>query len=294
MSHAGGLDDVVVEKQQTFRQASVTKGYAPLTVGDQGIAAAYLSQTFGTSRGAVLLLHDINAHIDSAAISILRRQLPTHGWNTLAIKINHFNESADHTSLSKETETTATAAQEVQVEDNPVAETSENISAETAEIENNNEVPVAAETTEPSAGTYTVITTAQRIDVALTKLQQEGHDNIVLIGQGAGGQLALQTLNETAIPIAALIMINTGKLTDGINITDTTVLTLEVLGSRQSNNVKDAALKRQILMKTEQRNDYQLRQIVGENHYFSGVPLQLTNQVHGWLYRQLMDEEVSR
>jgi len=125
-------------------------------------------------------------------------------------------------------------------------------------------------------------------------LQQEGHENIVLIGQGAGGQLALKTISETAVPIAALIMINTDELAEGMNITDVTIPMLEILGSRQQDNVKQAILKRQTQMKTEQRNNYHLRQITGADHYFSSVPQQLTNQVHGWLYKQLLDEEAER
>jgi len=44
-------------------------------------------------------------------------------------------------------------------------------------------------------------------------------------------------------------------------------------------------------MKTQQKNNYQLRQIIGAAHYFSNAPQQLTNMIHGWLYRELFDEE---
>ena len=289
---AGMTESVAADKAQILRQDSVTKGYAPLAVGDQTIAAAYLPQTLGTARGAILLLHDINEHIDSAAIGLLRRQLPSHGWNTLAIKIIRFSEAnepaladtesaIDETAEPNETEETPEAPPVPEVEEAP---------AETPATEESETTTEAA----TSEQIFTTITTAQRIDAALLKLQQEGHENIVLIGQGAGGQLAIKTINETAVPVAALIMINTAELAEGVSITDVTIPTLEILGSLQKDNVKQAILKRQTQMKTEQRANYHLRQITGADHYFSSVPQQLTNQVHGWLYKQLLDEEVKR
>lgn len=289
--HAGALDAASAEKPKILRQESVTKGYQPLSVGDQSIAAAYLSQTLGIPRGAVLLLHDINEHIDSAAIGVLRRQLPGHGWNTLSIKIIRFSESNDQALPATETKDAATEDEDAEPEATDIVESpaeTENVPAETTEIAD------AAEATEPPEETYTAITTSQRIDAALLKLQQEGHENIVLIGQGAGGELALKTLKETAVPVAALIMINTGELASENSITDTNIPTLEILGSRQKDTVKQAVLKRQIQMKTQQKNNYYLRQINGADHYFNSVPQQLTNQVHGWLYKQIFDEEASR
>jgi hypothetical protein len=288
---AVAMQSVAADKAQILRQDSVTTGYEPLAIGEQSIAAAYLPQTLGTARGAVLLLHDINEHIDSAAIGLLRRQLPSHGWNTLAIKIIRFSEANEQALLATETATAPITDAEVPPESNetpePAVTESDNAPADISTDE-------TTDSAEPPEETYTVITTAQRVDAALLKLQQEGHENIVLIGQGAGGQLALKTINETAVPVAALIMINTAELAEGISITDATIPTLEILGSRQPDNVKQAVLKRQTQMKTEQKNNYHLRQITGADHYFSSVPQQLTNQVHGWLYKQLLDDEAER
>jgi dienelactone hydrolase len=262
----------------------VTKGYEPLAVGDQTIAAAYLAQTLGTPRGAVLLLHDINEHIDSATIGILRRQLPSHGWNTLAIKIIRFKEDSEPDEPATET---AEAQPEAEETAEPPVPEPENTPTETPEA-----APTeTAESTEPAEQAYTPITTSQRIDAALLKLQQEGHEYIVLIGQGSGGELALQTLKATAVPVSALIMINTGELASDNSITDTNIPVLEILGSRQKDSVKQAVLKRQVQMKTEQKTNYHLREINGANHYFSSVPQQLTNQVHGWLYKQFFAEK---
>lgn len=282
---AGAVESgAVPDKPQILRQDSVTKGYEPLAVGDQTIAAAYLAQTLGTPRGAVLLLHDINEHIDSATIGILRRQLPSHGWNTLAIKIIRFKE--DNEPAEPATETAEAQPEAEETEEPPVPDP-ENVPTENAEAT----PPETAESTEPAEQAYTPITTSQRIDAALLKLQQEGHEYIVLIGQGAGGEIALQTLKATAVPVSALIMINTGELASENSITDTNVPVLEILGSRQKDSVKQAVLKRQVQMKTEQKTNYQLRQINGANHYFSSVPQQLTNQVHGWLYKQFFAEK---
>lgn len=290
--YAGAVENVAVDKPQILRQDSVTKGYEPLAIGEQTIAAAYLPQTLGTPRGAVLLLHDLNEHIDSAAIGSLRRQLPEHGWNTLAIKIIRFNEDSDAKEPAVNIEDTTAAAEDAQADpaETPPAEAPPPVAGEEATAAE------SPETTEPAEQVYTAITTPQRIDAALLKLQQEGHENIVLIGQGAGGELALKTLKATAVPIAALIMINTAELSEGVSIADVEIPTLEIVGSRQQDAIKQAILKRQVAIKTAQKTNYQLRQIIGADHYFSSVPLQiqLTNQVHGWLYKQLFDQEEPR
>jgi len=288
--HAGAVDETSAAKPQILRQDSVTKGYEPLAVGDQNIAAAYLPQTLGIPRGAILLLHDINEHIDSAAIGILRRQLPAYGWNTLSIKIIRFTEASEKEPPA--TEDAAAAADEA----NPAeqAETDESAATEAENTPSDNENTETADTTEtaePAEAEFTAITTAQRLDAALLKLQQEGHENIVLIGQGAGGELALKTLNETAVPVAALIMINTGELAEGTSMTETAIPILEILGSRQQDTIKQAVVQRQIQMKTEQKTNYQLRQVNGAAHYFASSSIRLTNLVHGWLYKQFFEEE---
>ncbi|MBL1459273.1 MAG: DUF3530 family protein [Methylophaga sp.] len=287
---AGALDETNVAKPQILRQDSVTKGYEPLAVDDQNIAAAYLPQTLGISRGAILLLHDINEHIDSAAIGILRRQLPAYGWNTLSIKIIRFTEASEQE--PPDTEEGAGAADEANPAEQAETEEPAATEAENTPADNENTEPTdATETAEPAEAEFTAITTAQRLDAALLKLQQEGHENIVLIGQGAGGELALKTLNETAVPVAALIMINTGELAEGTNMTETAIPILEILGSRQQDSIKQAVLQRQIQMKTEQKTNYQLREINGAAHYFVSSSRRLTNLVHGWLYKQFFDEE---
>ena len=228
---AGALDETSAAKPQILRQDSITKGYEPLAVGDQTIASAYLPQTLGIPRGAILLLHDINEHIDSAAIGILRRQLPGYGWNTLSIKIIRFTEASEQEPPARE-EGAAVVDEANSAEQ---AETDEAAATEAENTSADNENPETADTTEtaePAEAEFTAITTAQRLDAALLKLQQEGHENIVLIGQGAGGELALKTLNETAVPVAAVIMINTGELAEGTSMTETAIPILEILGSR--------------------------------------------------------------
>ena len=287
---AGALDETSAAKPQILRQDSITKGYEPLAVGDQTIASAYLPQTLGIPRGAILLLHDINEHIDSAAIGILRRQLPGYGWNTLSIKIIRFTQASEQ-------EPPATEEGAAVVDEANSAEQAETDEAAATEAENtsadneNTETADTTETAEPAEAEFTAITTAQRLDAALLKLQQQGHENIVLIGQGAGGELALKTLNETAVPVAAVIMINTGELAEGTNMTETAIPILEILGSRQKDTIKQAVLQRQIQMKTEQKTNYQLRQVNGAAHYFASSSRRLTNLVHGWLYTQFFEEE---
>ena len=74
-------------------------------------------------------------------------------------------------------------------------------------------------------------------------------------------------------------------------MTETAIPILEILGSRQQDSIKQAVVQRQIQMKTEQKTNYQLREINGAAHYFVSSSRRLTNLVHGWLYKQFFDEE---
>lgn len=276
-------EEVVTSK--ILRQGGMTAGYQPLMIGEHRVAAAYLAQTLGEDRGAVLLLHDINEHIDSAAIGILRHQLPAHGWDTLAIKIASFNE---------DTVTTLPVSEAVPVTEAEAERSAAEVTtAENTVAENND---LAAQIAEPelSVAPSTVSTTAQRINAALVTLQQAGHEHIVLIGQGAGAQLVLKTMANAVVPIAGIVLINTGEIAgNGADIMEVTVPILELFGSRQKASVKQAALARQTQMKTAQQSHYFLRPIVGADHYFSHTENALTNQVHGWLLSQSFDEKAS-
>lgn len=59
-----------------------------LTAGDREFAAIYTEQLKPTAAGAVILLHDTEAHPDwPTVIAPLRRELPDHGWATLALQM---------------------------------------------------------------------------------------------------------------------------------------------------------------------------------------------------------------
>lgn len=273
-----------------LRQGGMAAGYQPLMIGEHSIAAAYLPQTLGEARGAVLLLHDIDEHIDSAAIGILRHQLPAHGWDTLAIKIASFNtDTADAATTLAVNE----AAPTVDVETEAAPSTAEQTTAENTTADNN-DLTTQTIARESPVTSPAVITTAQRINAALAELQKAGHEYIVLIGQGAGAQLVLQTMTDVTVPVAAIVLIDAGKITrKDADIMQISVPILELFGSRQALFVKQAALARQTQMKTAQQSHYFLRQIVGADHYFSHSENALTNQVHGWLFSQSFDERAT-
>lgn len=267
-----------VMPSKNLRQGGMAAGYQPLMVGEHSIAAAYLTQTLGEARGAVLLIHDINEHIDSAAIGILRHQLPAHGWDTLAIKIASFSEDAVIT-------LPASAA--------VLTPETESPTADSTDTENNT---LATQSIEPelAPASSAVITTAERINAALAELQQAGHKHIILIGQGAGAQQVIKTMANTMMPVAAIVLIDVGDIIGkDVDIMKVTVPILELFGSRQKAPVKQAALARQVQMKTAQQSHYFLRQIMGADHYFSHSEVALTNQVHGWLLSQSFDEKAA-
>ena len=59
-----------------------------LKVAEKEVLALLMPQSRGKTEGAVLLLHDLNAHPDwPQVIRPLRRQLPDSGWHTLSLQL---------------------------------------------------------------------------------------------------------------------------------------------------------------------------------------------------------------
>ena len=76
--------------------------------------AVYTKSFTHNSRGCVVLLHGLDAHLDwPQIIGPLRTQLPQHGWNTLSLQLetlNSFHRAKDYQALYRDTEKRLAAA----------------------------------------------------------------------------------------------------------------------------------------------------------------------------------------
>jgi len=184
-----------------------------LSAGEEEFIGLFLEYNTAQPLGAVLMLHDEGLHPDNnQLISPLRKNLPNHGWNTLAIAIptpdstplptrklapypadftlNPPEENEEETEEESEPgESTDTNQNEATPEEAP--ETTE-ATKETATSED-----TATEETNTASKESAQQRTMARIEAAVQDLMNRGQLNIVLVGQGIGASWAISYLESS-------------------------------------------------------------------------------------------------
>lgn len=271
--HADEASQNVEDTIRVSQLGGQLEGFTPLMAGEQQVPALYLEQKLGEPRGAILLLHDLGENMDSSTLSVLRTGLPASGWDTLSVALNYPILDAD---------TPPPTADIIEDDDNalPAAEEETEVTETDADT--------AMKTTDV-AEQRVAVTNAQRIDAALAFLQAQGAQRIILLGHGQAGELALATVPATAIPIAAVVMLGTGQLKTPRLLTEANLPILELYGSRHDQQVIKAIQKRQVTMKMQVTQPYDVRHIEAADRAFMGTHRKLVKTVHSWLHRQLIE-----
>lgn len=271
--HADEATQDVEDTISVSQMGGQLEGFTPLMVGEQQVPALYLEQRLGEPRGAILLLHDLGENMDSITLSSLRKGLPTSGWDTLSIALNYPILDADTPPPTADIIEDDDNAQPVADEETKVTETDADTVVETTDV----------------AEQRLEVTNAQRIDAALAFLQVQDVQPVILVGHGQAGELALATVPTTAIPIAAVVMLGTGQLKTPQLLTEANLPVLELYGSRHDQQVIKAIHKRQVSMKMQVTQPYDVRMIEAADRSFTGTQRQLVKTVHSWLHRQLIE-----
>ena len=264
--------DVSTPEESMLRQISPIYGFQALTVAGQEIDATYIEETFGKRHGAVVLLHDQNEQIDSSGVvTTLRHHLPDSGWSTLTVSLNFPFEPDILLSTSLETtqdkDSKGLSAQKTQTED-----------------KSTDSEQVASKSLPP-------ISNQQRIEAAVAFLQTKDIKQIVFIGHGQGGVVAVDIMNTIAIPIFGLVMVGTPALATKEQLLSMCQPILDIYGGQELSNVSKAVKDRKIEMKREANTNYSERKIDGANHDFDGLQLMLTSTIRGWLKTSFLEQE---
>lgn len=267
-----------------IQSGGAVDGQFALAVGGQTIAAAFLPQTLGEPRGAIILLHDESAQFDSPLMHQLRQQLTTYGWDTLTVSLNfkqikiaEKSETADADEQAPVGEATAPASDAPTTETE--TETATNKPATTESVaENTADLPV----------TGTSPTNPARMDAAIAWLQAKNPARLIFIGHGAGIQTAVNAISATPQTISALVLLSADAQTTADTIIDANLPVLDIIGSRAADTAKRAALLRGSQLKTDAIQPYSQRQLTGADRNFQGMEKLLGKQIHSWLYSQLM------
>ena len=144
---------------------------------------------------------------------------------------------------------------------------------------------------------------APRIEAAAAYLKREGVLNIVLVGHGLGGAMALNYISNNALPeIKALVMIGLtlppqqGRVASESlieQIAKVGVPQLDIYGSRDLADVLSTAQRRLAVGRKQAGEGFRQDEILGANHQFSGLTQALVARIAKWIARVAPGTEVS-
>ena len=262
--------DVSSSEESMLRQIRPIYGFQTLTIAGQEIDATYIEETFGERHGAIVLLHDEGGQIDSSGlVTTLRHDLPDYGWSTLTLSLNYPFEPKILLSSSLE---------------GVKGEKPEDLSKQQTE-----DKTVDSEQAEPKL--LPPISNQQRIEAALAFLQEKDIKQIIFLGHGKGGLVAVEVMSSITIPIFGLIMVGTPALPTNDQFTNMGQPILDIYGNRDLARVFRAVKGRKIQMRREANTNYSERKIDGADHDFNGLELVLTSTIRGWLNTAFIEQE---
>ena len=233
----------------SYQVNSPTTGFSPLTVAGEQIDAAYIEESYGERKGAVVLFHDQGEQFESnGVITTLRHALPEFGWSSLNVSLN------------------------LPFEPNIL------LSASLEKAESNGEAE--------DAKTLPVVSNEQRIAAALAFLKEKDFERIIFIGLGQGGNLAFESLQNNSGAVSALVLISTPIITKQQEFGLLELPVLDVFGSRDLAGIEQAVAQRKVRMKRNEEANYSDREIIGANHVYYGLEPMLISTLRGWLRTQ--------
>lgn len=131
-----------------------------------------------------------------------------------------------------------------------------------------------------------------RITAAVERLQQQGVNDIVLIGHSLGARMGLEFLARgvpdgvqafVAIGLAADTGVPDGGVLDALKKLDLPLL--DLYGSRDTDAVLQSAPARGRVARLAGNRAYRQRRVEGADHFFTGLDDTLVAEVRAWLGR---------
>lgn len=296
-----GSDSGLNELEQTtkqddnimIRQIQSIKGFQSLTIAGQEISATFQQETLGEPHGAIVLLHDLGEDLESiGVITPLRHQLLQYGWSTLTMKLDYPYASKILLGLNPDSDTNELVETDIsaQIESTtaPKNDKSEIAPRIDKEIANMGDSKKEARLSLPA------ISNRQRIEAAIEFLKAKDIEQIIFLGHGQGGIIAINELATIATQISALILVGTPALENKDELEKLNLAILDVFGNQDLQGVSAAVNSRKVLMKRNGNSKYTYREIIGANHVFYGAEPLLLSTVRGWLYTTIIKQEESK
>ncbi|MCK5664971.1 MAG: DUF3530 family protein [Thiotrichaceae bacterium] len=217
-----------------------------LADGPTTFFSIYSSHTTAQPKGVVILLHGTGAHPDwGDVIHPLRTELPDKGWATLSIQLPLLP-------IENEADMKQDFAIKKQVIDASIS----------------------------------------RINAAIKFLQEKEYTKITLIAHSFGALMALNYCQSDATSppiISTAIVIGTPSYTKTIPLNSPMMIEkiniplLDLYGSEDLDNVLQSAKARKYAAIKAGNKRYRQAEIIGANHFYTGLDDELVTYVSGWL-----------
>ncbi len=288
-TEAAASDSASIELEQTaqqdnnimIRQTQPIKGFQPLTVAGQEISATFQQETLGERHGAIVLLHDLGEELESnGVITPLRHQLLQYGWSTLTIKLDYPFAPKILLGIKPDSETNESTAE------------SKDEKSKT-DLTMDPDITNTDDTKKEALASLPAISNRQRIKAAIEFLKAKDIQQIIFLGHGRGGIVAINELATIATQISALILVGTPAAENNDEFNKLNLPILDMYGDQDLQGVSAAVDNRKLVIKRNGNIGYSYREIIGANHVFYGAEPLLLSTVRGWLNATLVKQEES-
>lgn len=158
------------------------------------------------------------------------------------------------------------------------------------------QMPVAA--TDAPEGSYQALVAEAfpRIDAAIQFLRQRQVEVIVLVGHSLGARMALEYLaKDTGQHVSAIVAVGLSasreKPASGtlLALQKVKLPILDIYGSQDIEPVLSTATERASEARRAENRDYRQVEVLGADHFFSGLDDELVKRVRAWLQRTISE-----
>lgn len=247
-----------------IRQNSPVLGYEALSVAGQHIDAAYIEESLGERRGAIVFFHDQGEAFESnGVVTPLRHHLPEYGWSTLTLSFDF--PFTPNIMLSASLAT-------------PVGDEAVN-DADQSTINGDN----------TKRATLPAVSNPERVDAALAMLQAKGFKRVIFLGHGKGAKVALDVLKLHTLPVEGLILVGLDDVDIDDDFKGIEIPILDMYGEQDLVGVESAVNKRKAAMKRVGKMNYSVRRVLAANHMYYGLEPILLMTVRSWLKSNIVE-----
>lgn len=95
--------------------------------------------------------------------------------------------------------------------------------------------------------------------------------------------MAIELFDSITASIAGMVLIGTPELTAENIFMVMQKPIVDIYGDKDLAGIAEAVQQRRVIMKRAVNSDYAIREVIGADHFFTGLQTTLVDQLRGWL-----------